>query len=305
MRGPAPRGGDGTIRPMAEPLADPRLKSVTELYGRHPDSDIYVVGTGPSMRVFPTEFLAGRITIGLNMAWKLAPLQYGITIHPELNIPEFMGEGEARPGITWVTKHDKLGSLPPGHLAHAEKNFYFFRIDGQPNTSTNGQTNSGRIPEWLLEPTGDFLYLMSSISQPAVNLAAHMGARNIILVGCDNAALFGNHHAHEQHTAWLGATPDHRYHDYYTGLAEARRMLRRRGVNLVSLNPFLTLGPHEEDFVGLCHELGRPELIPNRDLSELPPPPTRLQRAAARARAGVLRRLPRRAGPGPGSGSER
>jgi hypothetical protein len=29
------------------------MKSVTELYGRYPDSDIYVVGTGTSLRVFP------------------------------------------------------------------------------------------------------------------------------------------------------------------------------------------------------------------------------------------------------------
>jgi hypothetical protein len=247
------------------------------------------------MRVFPTDFLAGRITIGLNRAWTLVPVQYAITIHPELNIPELMGEGETRPDITWVTKHDKLGGLPPEQRAYAEREFYFFRIDGQPDTSTTGQSNAGRIPGWLLEPTGDFLYLMSSISQPAVNLAAHMGARNIVLVGCDNAALFGNHHAREQHTAWLGASPEQRYHDYYTGLAEARTMLRRRGVNLVSLNPFLTLGPHEDEFVELCRELGRPEHIPSRpDISRRSPRASARRRAVARVKAGVRRRLPPR-----------
>ena len=68
------------------------MRSIEELYGRHPGSDIYVVGTGASLRVFPLAFLENKITIGLNMAWKVAPVQYSITIRPELNIPEFMGE---------------------------------------------------------------------------------------------------------------------------------------------------------------------------------------------------------------------
>ena len=42
------------------------------------------------------------------------------------------------------------------------------------------------------------LYQWSSISQTAVNLAANMGAKNVILVGCDNCALLDNHHAHAQ-----------------------------------------------------------------------------------------------------------
>lgn len=248
------------------------MKSVSELYGRYPGSDIYVVGTGASLRVFPPSFLEGRITIGLNMAWKVVPVRYGITSHPDLNIPEFISDEAPRPDITWIVKPEKLGGMAPEHLRHAEEHFYAFRTGPGPGSGPGVDTRPGtdpssRVAEWVREPSGDFLYLWSSISQPAVNLAANMGARNVILVGCDNAALLGNHHSHEQHTRWLGTPPEQRYRDYYEGLAEMRALLRERDVNLVSINPFLTLGPHEEEFVSLCDELGVPVLIDNDDIT--------------------------------------
>jgi hypothetical protein len=258
-----------------------RVKSVTELYGRHPGSDIYVIGTGPSLRVLPPSFLDGRITIGLNMAWKTVPVMYGITIHPSLNIPELMDAPEAHPNITWVTK-EKFSDLDADQIRYAHQTFYFFRSDGKPNTRTDGLSDHGRVPEWLREPTDGFLYLWTSIAQAGVNLAANMGAKNIIVVACDNAALGGNHHATSQHTRWLGGQPEDRYREYYEGLAEARLVLRERGINVVSLNPFVTLGEPDDDFRRLCSELGVPASVkPGRDVS--PKRPTRWRKARRRA----------------------
>ena len=239
------------------------MKQITELYNRHPGSDIYVVGTGPSLRVFPTEMLEGKITIGLNMAWKTVPVQYGITIHPNLAVPEFMEGEHAHPEITWISKHQKTKLVVgPEHLKHAEENFYFFDNYGKENLQPPGEpSESGRILDWVREATPNRLYMWSSISQAGVNLAANMGARNIILVGCDNCALGDNHHAHKQHAQWNGADPNHRYHQYYEGLSEIRTALRERGVNVVNMNPFLTLADPNEDFVHLCQELDKPELI--------------------------------------------
>lgn len=269
------------------------LKRVSELYGRHPGGDIYVVGTGPSLRVFPPGFLDGRITIGLNMAWKMVRPTYGITIHPELAVPEFLeATDEGQLGITWITKREKLGPLTPGQVRHAEDHFYFFRSDGASTTVTNGLNDAGRVPDWARVPTDDFLYLWGSVATAGANLAANLGASNVILVGCDNAALMGNHHAAAQHTRWLGAAPDDRYRDYYEGLADVRAAFRDRGVRLVSLNPFLTLGPHEHDFLRLCDELELPaEVRPLADIS--PRPATRWSKA--RRRLTRVRRLAARA----------
>lgn len=251
------------------------MRPVSELYGRHPGADIYVVGTGTSMRVFPASLLEDKITIGLNMAWRNAPITYGITIAPHLNIPECM-EGEApHPEITWITKREKAKvKLTPEQFQRADASYFTFDIrHGKDSGSGDWVTDTGRELEYVRRPTGDLLYQWSSISQTAANLAANMGARNVILVGCDNCSLEGNHHAHQQHTKWLGEPPDVRYRQYYEGLAEVRAALRERGVNLVSLSPFLKLDEPAMDFHHLCDELERPELIEaGADMSEVDHP---------------------------------
>ncbi len=251
------------------------MKWVSQLYGRHLGADVYVVGTGASLRVFPPEFFEGKITIGLNMAWKVVPVRYAITIHPDLNIPEFMPGESPRPEITWVVGAAKAKkTLSPQQYELSQQQHYYFNYDGQPNTApAHEPSTSGRVLDWVRRPTGDQLYIWSSISQAGANLAANLGARNIILVGCDNCALDGNHHAHAQHTRWKGVLPDHRYQQYYEGLAEIRAALRPRGVNLLSLNPFLTLGSPAEDFARLCEELHVPRLIENEDISPQIPRP--------------------------------
>jgi hypothetical protein len=298
------RGGSGLVEPDVDdcgqcvaPEIDTllpsfsRMRPVSELYGRYPGSDIYVIGTGPSLRVFPTGFLDDRITIGLNFAWEMVRLRYAMTIHPDLHVPEFLPGREPQPEVTWIIKREKMHGMAEEHTRYAEENFYSFRTDGRENTMTDGQSDSGRFTEWVERPTGDFLYLWRSISQPAVNLAANMGAKNIILVGCDGAALGGSHHSHTQHTRWLGAEPDKRYHDYYEAMAEVRTALRVRGVNLVSMTPFLTLATHEEDFLRLCEELEAPTKVETYDITPSYRPPW-MQAEANRVRAQGRRRLP-------------
>jgi hypothetical protein len=238
-------------------------RRVSELYGVHEGADIYVVGAGASLRVFPTQYLSDKITIGLNMAWRSAPTRYGVTIHPDLNVPEFMEGQTPRPDITWVTKYGKSKVvLTADQLAYAEEHFYFFESKARKNTALPWEpSDSGRELDWVRRPSGDNLYQWSSISQTGVNLAANMGAKTIILVGCDNGSILGNHHAHQQHTRWKGVDPNHRYRQYYDGLLEVRQALRQRGVELISLTPFASLLDPETDFRNLCEELDRPELL--------------------------------------------
>jgi len=266
------------------------MKMVSELYGRHPNADIYVVGTAPSARVFPRSFFEGRILIGCNMAWKIAPVQYCVTIHPDTNIPEFMAGEAPRPEITWVAGHEKCKGLPPEQLSYAEATFHFFKYRWKTNTQPPHEpSDSGRVIDWVERPTGDWLYVWSSIAQTATNLAANMGASNVILIGCDNAPLNENHHAHQQHTRWKGVDPQHRYMQYYRGIAEVRAALRGRGVNVVTVNPFLKLDMPTMDFERLTQELGVPALISGHDVQARDRPPaasgplTQLERANARA----------------------
>lgn len=244
------------------------MRSISELYNRHQGADIYVVGTGASLRVFPLEFLDDKITIGLNQAWKVLDTRYAITMMPKLNIPEFISGEIPRSQITWITKPSKIKTqCTPGEISHAEANFYGFENDGL--VSLNGLdevSDTGRNLDWVRHPHPNKLYLWTSISQSAMNLAANMGARNIILVGCDNAALGENHHAHDQHTMWRGEEPKVRYMQYYHGVAEVRGALRERRANVVSLSPFVKLDGAELDFQRLCRELDKQTTIINANI---------------------------------------
>lgn len=253
------------------------------------------------MRVFPKSLLEGKVTIGLNMAWKVAPVTYGITIGPHLNIPEFMPDEPARPEIIWITRADKARAVLSGEqFAYADRSFFNFEMaDRAPFHTDDWVSDAGRVIDYVRRPTGIKLYQWSSISQTAANLAANLGAKNVVLVGCDNTSLLGNHHAHQQHTKWLGEDPDYRYGQYYEGLAEVRAALRPRGVNLVSLSPFLKLDDPAGEFLRLCREMEQPEFLVGEDISERDHPrrfATRPQPAGnARRVVRQLRSLSRRA----------
>lgn len=247
------------------------MNKLSDLYNIHSGRDIYIIGTGTSFRVFPKSFFDDKITIGLNQAWQLIDVDYAITMVPHLNFPEFLGL--ARPKRTkWITKKDKYFSHASDQFKkYAENNYFFFRTDGK--TSINAldePSEAGRVLEWVSTPNDEFLYLWTSISQTAVNLAANMGAKNIILVGCDNCALSGNHHAHNQHTLWKGADPNDRYIQYYLGLREVRQALYPRNVNLLSMSPFLKLDDPELDFLALCNETSQETFIHNKDIYKEP-----------------------------------
>jgi hypothetical protein len=244
------------------------MKSISELYNRHPASDIYIVGTGTSLRVFPLNFLEDKITIGLNQSWKVVDTTYAITMMPKLNIPEFIDGEVAKPEIIWITKPSKIkAQCTAAESAYALKHFYGFENDGKASlTGLDEPSEAGRVLEWVLKPHPEKLYLWTSISQSAMNLAANMGAKNIILVGCDNGAIGENHHAHAQHTMWKGESPDVRYMQYYEGVAEVRAALRSRRINVLSMNPFVKLDAPDVDFERLCHETGRAEYVQNKDI---------------------------------------
>jgi len=243
------------------------MNKLSDLYDIHAGADIYIIGTGASFRVFPRDFFENKITIGLNRAWELLDVDYVISMVPHLNFPEFLGSKRSL-HTKWVTKRDKYNIHADAMMINfAEQNYYFFRTDGQSSiTELDEPSEAGRVLDWVENPNNEFLYLWTSISQTAVNLAANMGAKNIILVGCDNCALSGNHHAHNQHTLWKGVDPDDRYMQYYLGLKEVRHVLHLKYINVLSLTPFLKLDNPELDFVELCNLKEQPNYIENVDI---------------------------------------
>lgn len=250
--------------------------SIRELENRHSGEDIYILGTGTSLRVFDLSVLEGKIVIGLNQAWRRFPVTYGITMRPELNLPELMNDADISEcdydtsGIKWVVKKDKLPQGWGARVVDAEQRMFWFEGNKNrtPEVKHSGDPSTvNKCVEFITENHPTKLYLWSSIAQSAMHLAANMGAKNIFMVGCDNCSIGGNHHAHLQHTFWKGEDPNIRYLQYYEGNAEVRTALRGRGVSVFSLTPFLKLDAPELDFKRLAGELGKPLLVQGNDIS--------------------------------------
>jgi hypothetical protein len=227
---------------------------IRDLYYRHRGQTIYILGTGPSLRVTPLEILQGAVTIGLNQAWRHHPCTYNLTVHPEL-LQDYEREAAgakrqrgAGPAV-WLVKQKP----PMASLTLDDPNYYVFRTAPDLQTVT-------------LQPD-DTLYIGEGVQCTAMDLACRMGARAVVLVGCDACSLGGDFHGHDQHVRWLGQTPEAQYALYRKQTALVRKVLRGRGLPVYTLSPFVGVGHADEDYRRLCKEHKLPPLPRPRDVS--------------------------------------
>jgi hypothetical protein len=247
---------------------------IADLFDRHHGQDIYIVGTGPSLRLLPVGLLSGRTTIGLNQAWRMVPgLHYCLTAHPELTLeweesrPEGLrSQAKTRPGIdpVWIVKQ----KAPMANLSFDDPRYYVWTSDKHPHED-NLKYVRKRVP--------DYLYQGRGIQQTGMNLAAHMGARSIILVGCDMTDLGGDHHAHAQHVRFHGLDPKLVYKEYRVYTARVRQAIWDTWrIPTLTLTPFVGVGHAEEDYARLCQERALEKLPAPEDTSKYQREPPKL-----------------------------
>lgn len=208
--------------------------------------DIYIIGTGTSLRCMDLGYFKDKVTIGLNQAWRHLPTTYAVTVHPEL-LPDY--EAETRNRTKWIVKKKP----PMAHLELDDPQYYVF------NTSYDLKT--------VVTRPADTLYLGEGVQTTAMDLAARLGTKNIILVGCDARRVGGNYHAHDQHVRWLGMKPDDQYALYRKRTAQTREALRSMGVSVMVLTPFIGVDAGEEDYGRLKVALNLDPLPTPKDIS--------------------------------------
>lgn len=225
---------------------------IQQLYNQHPDRTIYIIGTGPSLRCLPMSFFENQITIGLNKAWKHLRTSYAITVHPEL-VLEWQQENKAK-GLRGVSPQWIIKKKPPmADLSLDDPHHYVFGTDYSIKTITNRPK--------------DTLYLGEGVQTTAMDMASRMGAKHIVLVGCDAGTIGGDFHAHDQHVKFLGMKPDDQFKLYRDTTAAVRAALRGFGVSVFSVSPFIGINAAEEDYARLTAELKLDKLPPPKDTS--------------------------------------
>lgn len=228
---------------------------INDLWDKHKGSEIYIIGTGPSLRFFPAEFFSAKtITIGLNQAYKtIKNLTYNLTVHGNELIPNDFPQRNQ----VWITK--EKGNFVAKKLPRQKRDrIFWFASNNNVKDYSYCKRNAGSVRG--VSDCG--LYVGRGIQTAALILAARMGARIAYLVGVDCSPLGTDHHATGQSVRFHGLPPMAVYREYYLNTREIRNIVfKEYGMSVVSLNPFIGLGYHNEDYN---------HLIESRHLERLP-----------------------------------
>jgi len=199
--------------------------------------------------MIPSHFFSDKLTIGLNQAFKFICCTYNLTIHPELIPEEAVNDGRQ----LWITKRKGEKGSWSSVLEFDDPRLYVFE-------------NNSRVLdfEYCRNRLRDKLYTGRGIQATGITLAAHMGARTVVLVGCDMTSLGGDHHCQEQHVRFHGLQPTDVYDEYYECTAIVRNIVRLQyNCDVITLSPFLGENRAGEDYRRLLYE---------RQMSSFPPP---------------------------------
>lgn len=203
----------------------------------HPNSDIYVIGSGKSLDYIDNSFFENKITIGTNQTFKKFLPVYLVRkdfclLNDSLKI-----------NTTHFISYGNYGLCNDKNKQHImschndSQNVVIFDHDkNNLNFITNELPNDGK------------LFVSWSIITTGMHLAAYMGAKNIILVGhdcgsIDNECNFTDYHTEDTYKL------EHQngksgYIDWLKQIEEQTIILKKLlcnkyGCNVYSLNPFI------------------------------------------------------------------
>lgn len=223
---------------------------------------IYVVGSGPSMRLVDMNFLRDQQTIALNQAWKYwVGTGYrptlALTVHPG-HVSEHATAYKNQklgdplvPSLTWAVKKKP----PMERLELDDPDHYVFHTS--PDFST------------IVVQPEDTLFIGRGVQQTAMDLAVRLGARTIILVGCDMTDLGGDHHGHDQHVQFHGLDAVAVYAEYRAFTRHARDLIfEQHKIPTFTLSPFVGINDAHEDYDHLVKRRNFPQLPKPKDVSQ-------------------------------------
>jgi len=173
---------------------------------------VFVVAGGTSVASQNTDLLKGRKVIVVNSSWKRLPWA---------NILFFADD-------RWWREYSKevLAGFP-GQIMTCAPEVRHPRFTKLKRASLETQ----------LHPERDTVMVRRTSMTGALNVAMHLGAANIVLLGLDGkAGANGRLHHHEEYTLSLGGLVD-TWQEQRRDLVCARASLKARNINVVNASP--------------------------------------------------------------------
>lgn len=205
-------------------------RHVSELKNNELGKDIYVLGSGKSLDYVEPSFFNGKITIGIGDVYKRFRCNYSVTKERQ-HLARRVKEANS----TFIVAEFQNGNN------HTSRNpdipieglHYYF----------NHRHNDHRLH--LEELDSDRIIVSWGTVNTALHLACYLGAQNIILAGCDCGTIDGQSNFDNYRDANSAAPPSSKqwYDNWLKKIAGdiviLANELRRRGLGVVSLNPFV------------------------------------------------------------------
>lgn len=225
---------------------------ISNLYSTRPDDkwgtvpgpfrgqDIYIIGTGPSMTVFPLDWLRGKTCVLLNDAQKHLPGLGPIAFSNNLKF--LAGCGLPYQIVKGRLRFDPDPERDDNHCPWDDPGRYVFSYRERPWDAVSHHDLSTL---WK-EPCHYWNTRRGSVSIFAVQFALLAGAKSITLVGCDSCELGPN----AEYIAGKKATAvRHDYDAYAAGLMTLNREARERfRVPMMTLSPFMGLSRERQQY---------------------------------------------------------
>lgn len=210
--------------------------------------DIYIIGAGPSINLFPPEFLADKICLSLNDTYKKHPAIKPIVI---MNNPTYARRGGREAPFHPYFENIKYPVVKVSGRHRLWKGVdwddsFFYCYDWSHEIETE---------IWKLTKDADRLYSTPDgcILHDALQLCWIMGARNVFIIGCDSRTMGGKHYADfdkdgfSADEAPKGILKTARNYDSYIyGTLIAIEFLRQKGIHVFNLSNII--GYHLEDY---------------------------------------------------------
>lgn len=247
-------------------------------YGPFAGRDIYIVGLGPSMRVFPLAALEDKCCVLLNDSYFIFPTLGPVAFANHISFYKKHPPG-SRILFRIVRGRSRLEENPErdDNLVPWDSKDYHVFSYRCPKPPYNDKKHPGHWEDAALWREPCHYWSIATVAEFAVQFCAYAGARTITLCGCDSTEIIGKHYASEvvlEDRKLRGKNKLKEgelvrdYANYRRGLFKIKQEVWKKfQIPVLSLSPFMGIGSEGEQFEALC-DTGRKE---NQGVKEMDP----------------------------------
>jgi len=208
------------------------MNTITKFRNIHKGATIIVLGSGTSLDFYNNFNFSDIKTIGVNMMSELIPCDYVILHHHSI-LKRVQEKGNYK--HLFVSLHDIC--LNSNEIVPDSDDYFIYNHCNQ----TFGATNFMPFDERFRKVYPNCILTGGNTVINAIGLAVYMGAKNILLAGCDGGGINGRSNVKDYYQEDKLTVKKQIRHSV-SSLAmnmQIRCELQKIGVNLMSLSPFL------------------------------------------------------------------